>query len=221
MNELPLFPLNLVLFPMQSLALHIFEDRYKEMIRHCIDTDSTFGIVMLERGMAEEGRSRAEPLPSMIGCTAHISQVQELPDGRMNIVVVGRERFKIHAFDTAKAYLRGTVEYLPIAQAGEMPSDDAITGLKRCIQGYLQVLEKGGRIQPGARKLPRDPVILASLAAVMLHDISINQRQALLEATDLATMFDDLRAMYRREIVLLEAMLTEPQDDQLAPFSPN
>jgi Lon protease-like protein len=221
MIELPLFPLNLVLFPMQSLALHIFEDRYKEMIRHCIDTDSPFGIVMLERGAAEEGRSRAEPLPSLVGCTAHISQVQELPDGRMNIVVVGRERFKIHAFDTAKAYLRGTVEYIPVAQAGEMPSAEAVNGLKRCIQGYLQVLEKGGRIQPGARKLPRDPMTLGSLAAVMLHDISVNQRQSLLEAADLATMFDDLRALYRREIVLLEAMLTEPQDDQLAPFSPN
>jgi hypothetical protein len=55
----------------------------------------------------------------------------------------------------------------------------------------------------------------------MLHDISAKQRQSLLEADDLAAMFDDLRALYRREIVLLEAMLTEPQDDHLAPFSPN
>src|SRR5690606_29501284 len=133
-------------FPMQSLALHIFEERYKEMIRLCIDTDTPFGIVLLERGAAEEGRSRTESLPSLIGCTAHISQVQELPDGRMNIVVVGRDRFKVHAFDTAKAYLRGTVEYIPVAQAGEMPSEDAMNGLKRCLHAYLQVLEKGGRI---------------------------------------------------------------------------
>ena len=221
MIELPLFPLNLVLFPMQTLALHIFEERYKEMIRLCIDTESAFGVVLLERGSAEEGRSRVEPLPSLVGCTAHISQVQELPDGRMNIVVVGRDRFKIHAFDTAKAYLRGTVELIPVAQAGDMPSDEAVTGLKRCVHGYLQVLEKGGRIQPGARKLPRDPMTLGSLAAVILHDISAKQRQELLEADNLAAMFDDLRALYRREIVLLEAMLTEPQDDELAPFSPN
>lgn len=221
MFEIPLFPLNLVLFPMQSLALHIFEERYKEMIRHCIDTDSPFGIVLLERGQAEEGRSRVEPLPSLVGCTAQISQVQELPDGRMNIVVVGRDRFKVHTFDTAKSYLRGTVEYTPIAQAGAAPSEEVVAGLKRCVHGYLQVLEKGGRIQPGARKLPRDPVTLSSLAAVMLHDISAQQRQSLLEAADLATMFEDLRALYRREIVLLEAMLTEPQDDHLAPFSPN
>ena len=221
MIELPLFPLNLVLFPMQSLALHIFEERYKEMIRHCIDTDTAFGIVLLERGLAEEGRSRAEPLPSLVGCTAHISQVQDLPDGRMNIVVAGRERFRIHAFDGAKAYLRGTVEYIPIAQAGATPSDEAVLGLRRCVHAYLQVLEKAGRIQPGARKLPRDPVTLGSLAAVMLHDISATQRQSLLEAEDLAWMFDALRVLYRREIVLLEAMLTEPQDDQLAPFSPN
>lgn len=221
MLELPLFPLNLVLFPMQSLALHIFEDRYKEMIRFCIDTDSPFGIVLLERGLAEEGRSRADALPSLIGCTAHITQVQDLPDGRMNVVVVGRERFKVHTFDTEKAYLRGTVEYIPIAQAGQMPDEDGVNGLKRCMQGYLQVLEKNGRIQAGARKLPHDLVTLGSLAAVMLHDISAAQRQTLLQAADLAAMFVELRALYRREIVLLEAMLTEPQDDHLSSFSPN
>src|SRR5690606_14874665 len=146
---------------------------------------------------------------------------QEMADGRMNIVVVGRERFKVQRFDTDKAYLRGIIEHIPIADAGVMPSEEAVMGLKRCVQGYLQVLEKGGQIQAGTRKLPRNPVRLSSLAAVMLHDIAAQQRQSLLEATDLATMFDDLRALYRREIVLLEAMLTEPQDDHLAPFSPN
>ncbi len=73
----------------------------------------------------------------------------------------------------------------------------------------------------GKRKLPGDPLTLASLAAVLLHDVAVSQRQSLLEAEDLGVLFEDLRSLYRREIVLLDAMLSEPQDDQIAPFSPN
>lgn len=81
MFDLPLFPLQLVLFPLQSLALHIFEERYKEMINHCIATDSPFGIVLLEQGAAEEGRSRVEAKLTVVGTTAAITQVQHLPEG--------------------------------------------------------------------------------------------------------------------------------------------
>lgn len=221
MYELPLFPLNLVLFPMQSLALHIFEERYKTMIQHCIDTDSPFGVVLLEQGAAEEGRSRVEAKPRLIGCTAHISQVQQLGDGRMNIIVVGRERFKIHEFLLDKPYLAGNVENLPQRGLDGAASEPLITSLKRSMTRYLKVLEEAGRIQPGTRKMPSDPQTLGSLAAVMLHDISLLQRQALLEAETLHGMFSELQTLYRREIVLLEAMLTEPGDDQIAPFSAN
>lgn len=221
MFELPLFPLNLVLFPMQSIALHVFEDRYKLMIQHCIDTDSPFGVVLLEQGAAEEGRSRVEAKPRTIGCTAHISQVQKLPDGRMNIIIVGRERFRIVEFMHDKPFLEGLVETIPLSPASQPVPAATIDGLNRCVTRYLQVLQKAGRVQPGKRKLPSDPLTLASLAAVLLHDISVSQRQSLLEADHLGVLFEDLRSLYRREIVLLDAMLSEPQDDQIAPFSPN
>lgn len=220
MYDLPLFPLNLVLFPMQSIALHIFEERYKQMIRACIEADAPFGVVLLEQGAAEEGRSRVEAKPRLVGCTAYISQVQQLPEGRMNIIVVGRERFKIHGFKHDLPYLVGEVEPLPISTGMALPQA-SIDGLNRCVTRYLKVLEQAGRIQSGARRLPSDPVTLGSLAAVLLHDISASQRQTLLEAEDLQHLFDDLRTLYRREIVLLEAMLTEPDGDELAPFSPN
>lgn len=221
MFELPLFPLNLVLFPMQSLALHVFEERYKLMIQHCIDTDSPFGVVLLEQGAAEEGRSRVEAKPRNIGCTAHISQVQKLADGRMNIIVVGRERFKVLEFKHDKPYFEGLVEHFPLSPTAQPIPATTIDGLNRCVTRYLQVLQKAGRVQPGKRKLPGDPLTLASLAAVLLHDVAVSQRQSLLEAEDLGVLFEDLRSLYRREIVLLDAMLSEPQDDQIAPFSPN
>jgi uncharacterized protein len=219
MVELPLFPLNLVLFPMQSLALHVFEQRYRQLVSDCLTTDSPFGIVLLESGAAEEGRSRVAAVPRLTGTTATIVQTQALTDGRMNLLVVGRERFRVLEFDRSKPYLTGLVELSPLPSDGL--TSYARHGLQRCVARYLQVLEKAGRVQPAARKLPAHPLMLASLAAVLLHDISADQRQQLLEAEDLAGMYDDLRAVYRREIVLLETMLTEPDDTALAPFSPN
>jgi Lon protease-like protein len=221
MFELPLFPLNLVLMPFQPLALHIFEERYKAMINHCISTDSPFGVVLLEQGAAEEGRSSSPPKPYLIGTSAHISQVQPLPEGRMNIIVVGRERFRIHEFRHDKPYLVGVVEYAPLLPDGESVAESSVQGLIRSVSRYLKVLEQAGRIQPASRTLPTDPSTLAFLASALLNDIDNRQRQALLEAVNLTVMMDELRVMYRREIVLLQAMLSMPEDDSGTPFSPN
>ncbi len=221
MFELPLFPLNLVLMPLQPLALHIFEDRYQQMISHCIATDTPFGVVLLEQGLAEEGRSNAPTMPHVVGTTAHITQVQQLPEGRMNIIVVGRERFRVHDFLSDRPYLVGVVEPEPMMYEGVVIPDASMRGLSRSVTRYLKVLEQAGRIQPSTRELPSDPAALAFLASALLHDISTPQRQMLLESDDLAVMLERLRAMYRREIVLLQAMLNVSDDNEVGPFSPN
>ena len=86
MFELPLFPLNTVLFPGMPLPLHIFEDRYKQMINNCLEEKEPFGVVLIRNGKEALG-----PLaqPHSIGCTARIVEVQKLSDGRMNITSVG------------------------------------------------------------------------------------------------------------------------------------
>src|SRR5579864_9227947 len=82
---LPLFPLDLVLLPRVPLPLHVFEPRYKEMIKECLDENRQFGII----------RSHAETLAT-IGCTAEILNVlKKYPDGRMNILTEGRKRFEL------------------------------------------------------------------------------------------------------------------------------
>ena len=98
---LPLFPLPVVLFPRTQLPLHIFEDRYKELISEAIRNNSEFGIVRSgERGVAN------------IGCTAIVDEVsQRYPDGRLDIVTVGLRRFEIHELNSDKSFLRGSVEY--------------------------------------------------------------------------------------------------------------
>jgi len=101
-SHLPLFPLDLVLFPGASLPLHIFEPRYREMISECLDRKKSFGVVRAkEEGVAE------------IGCTAEVITVaRKYPDGRMDIVTEGRERFEVIRVNQERSFLQADVLYL-------------------------------------------------------------------------------------------------------------
>jgi Lon protease-like protein len=96
---LPLFPLDVVLFPGLPLPLHIFEPRYKEMIGNCLAQSKAFGVVRsVEQGLAE------------VGCTAEIvTVVNRYPDGRLDIVAQGRERFQILNVNQEDSFLRAEV----------------------------------------------------------------------------------------------------------------
>ncbi len=102
MSLLPLFPLDMVLFPGTPLPLHIFEPRYREMISECLDQKKMFGVVRAkEEGVAE------------IGCTAEIITVtKKYPDGRMDIVAEGRERFEVMQVNQERSFLQAEVLYL-------------------------------------------------------------------------------------------------------------
>ena len=106
--DLPLFPLKTVLFPGARLPLHIFEPRYRQMIGECVEREAPFGVVLIRSG-AEVGGGA---VPHRVGATARITAVERLPDGRMNIVTVGQQRFRILETTTERPYLMGTVELL-------------------------------------------------------------------------------------------------------------
>jgi Lon protease-like protein len=98
--RIPLFPLNTVLFPGTALPLHIFEGRYREMIGECVAQDRVFGVVRAE------GESLA-----IIGCTARVVRVLErFPDGRMNVLCEGEQRFEIEGLDESRIFLQADVE---------------------------------------------------------------------------------------------------------------
>ncbi len=98
---LPLFPLQVVVFPRTPLPLHIFEERYKKMVGEAIHDRSEFGIVLAK----DEGIVNA-------GCTVVVEKVlKEYPDGRMDILTSGRRRFEILFLNEEREYLRGEVEY--------------------------------------------------------------------------------------------------------------
>jgi Lon protease-like protein len=122
---LPLFPLQVVLLPGSQLPLHIFEDRYKEMIGEVIRDQQEFGVVLAnEKGIVNTG------------CTAIVDKVlRQYPDGRMDILAYGRRRFEIVLLNDERSYLRGSVEFFDDEEFEPVPPDIQ----KRAIDGYNQL----------------------------------------------------------------------------------
>ena len=126
MSEIPLFPLNVVLMPGTSLPLHIFEERYKQMVNECLDSETEFGMVL-----ADEDGTRG------VGCTARIVElVQRFEDGRMVILVEGSRRFKLNNIMTGKPYYVGDVDYLE-----DGPDDDVSSLAEECVALLERVVE--------------------------------------------------------------------------------
>jgi Lon protease-like protein len=106
---IPLFPLNIVLLPETPIPLHIFEERYKEMVKLCLETKSEFGIVLASASKIQT-----------YGCTAHIEKViHTYEDGRMDIQVRGVNRFKILEVSEDEAYLQAEVEFFDDLESHE------------------------------------------------------------------------------------------------------
>jgi ATP-dependent Lon protease len=101
-DRIPLFPLNVVLFPGEQLPLHIFEPRYRRMVHECLDAKSPFGMLLaLQNGVVR------------VGCTAEILEVfKRYEDGRMDIITVGRDPFRILDVFTEDPLLEGRVDFL-------------------------------------------------------------------------------------------------------------
>jgi Lon protease-like protein len=172
---LRLFPLQSVLFPGMRMPLHIFEDRYKTMIRECIEEDAPFGVLLIRVG-AEVGGAA---VPYGIGTTARINQVEYLDDGRMNIFAIGERRFRVVKLDTSHDYLAGEIEYVE----SESVSDDAAALMPQArdlfneyFRTYLALADQWTR----GVALPDDPGDAADYIAART-DASAQLKQAWLE----------------------------------------
>jgi Lon protease-like protein len=207
--ELPLFPLNSVLFPGMPIRLHIFEERYKQMVHECRRNQTPFGIVLIE-----VGREAFGPLatPCRIGTTAYISDVQELPRGNLNILAVGRDRFQIQSLDgESKPYLMGDVDLMPFEN---QQSPAALRGrdlLQPLMHRYLKALEKSGAIEFDNAELPDEPLALAYLSAMLLQSEN-EAKQQLLEAQDTKTLLQYLIQKYNKEVVFMDMLMSPPHD---------
>jgi Lon protease-like protein len=132
---LPIFPLAVVLLPGNELPLHIFEERYKQMIAMVLERGGEFGVVLATQG----GIAAA-------GCTATVEAVtRRYEDGRMDIVAVGRRRFNIRSLDEQEAYLRGEVDYFEdsIGEASSSLRRDAIAACDRVEESTAERQDTG------------------------------------------------------------------------------
>jgi Lon protease-like protein len=124
--DIPLFPLNVVLMPGTPLPLHIFEERYKQMINECLDSETEFGMVL-----ADESGTR------QVGCTARIVElVQRYDDGRMVVLVEGSRRFKLNNVLSGKPYYVGDIEYFE-----DGPEEDITALAEDCVALLERVVE--------------------------------------------------------------------------------
>jgi Lon protease-like protein len=156
---LPLFPLDVVLFPGTVLPLHIFEPRYKEMIGEVLEAKEKFGIV---RGTAEGVAG--------VGCTAEIVAVpKQYEDGRMDIVTEGRERFEVMDINTERSFYRAEVLYFV-----DEPEPAAKDQVARLVEIHAEALTLMGA---AAEPPPQDEKELSFLVAgSMPFDLDFKQK---------------------------------------------
>jgi uncharacterized protein len=213
MYELSLFPLDTVLFPGTPIHLHIFEPRYRKMMNRCISEDRPFGVVLIRRGL-EAGGALAEPHP--VGCTARIASVEPLPDGRMNLVGVGEECFRILELNHEQSYLVGQVEGLPIERPHSIDMLRGARALAPWVRRYLveiSQMEPAYELDLSNLQLPEDPLLLIYWAASLLQ-IPALEKQPLLEARRAADLLDGVLRLYRRETALLGQMMGSSRADE-------
>jgi Lon protease-like protein len=210
-ERLPLFPLSTVLYPGLQLPLHIFEERYRQLIRDLTTgpvKPPAFGVIAIRQGR-ESGQTR--PALYDVGCTAVLRRVEPLPNGRFDILATGTQRFRLHDVDAAGPYLVGDVEYLP-----EEVGADAVAPAGATAAAYLdyvdRLLSSAGQAPRTNRELPTDPVLLSYLvAAAMVLDL--RDKQQLLEAVDASARLRAELALLRRERQLLAHLPSLPGTD--------
>ncbi len=171
--ELPLFPLNTVLFPGATLPLHIFEERYKTMVNMCLNEKRPFGVLLIRRG-----REVAEAVESFeVGTTAHIAQVQQVEEGRLNLICLGGERFRVSSTSSDRPYLVGEVELLA-TKADDEPKTQELAGdagslFAEYIRLYLAMTQQWAR----SVEMPSNPDRLADyIGSRVAADLLTKQR---------------------------------------------
>jgi len=178
LEELPLFPLNAVIFPYAALQLHIFEDRYREMVRTCLEFDRPFGIVLIRSG-SETGTAD----PYMVGTAVRITRVHNYDDGRMDIDVQGERRFRIRQLDETHSYLVGHVE--PVVEHEIEDSPRANQLISQAKEEFENLMRRFFSRQEFNVQVvfPPDPVALSFTIANLIHMDNLD-KQRLLETTD-------------------------------------
>jgi Lon protease-like protein len=203
----PMFPLGSVLLPGVVLPLHVFEPRYRALVRDCLAGDRSFGVVLIERGSEVGGGD----VRTDAGTLARIVRVDELPGDRYALVAVGLHRIRVTRWLPDDPYPRAEVEPWPDEPGPAAGGDGAalaeVTALLR--RAAALRAELGEPAPPLDVDLGDDPVV-AGYRATALSPLGPADRHDLLCAATAGARLDRLRELLRDQIELLEARLAAP-----------
>jgi uncharacterized protein len=218
---LPLFPLGAVLYPGMLLPLHIFEDRYRQLVRDLLARPEPrrFGVIAIRKGR-ETGVEGVHSLYE-IGCSATLRRVEEHPDGRFDIVTVGTRRFRLLALDQTRPYLQGDIEPLTDEAVDRDAAAPLVRTVQTAFQAYVDALTEGGGAVVRVDDLPDEPTLLSFLVAAAMV-IDLPERQGLLAEPDTVRRLSAERSLLSRETAMLKTTTSRPAPDlRHTPYSPN
>jgi Lon protease-like protein len=201
---IPIFPLNLVLFPGMVLPLRIFEPRYQAMVRKLLADDRKFGVALIADG-EEVGEAAT---PCRVGTIAEISSVEAAADGQLMLLCVGLRRFRIEEMIDGEPYLQAAVTILEEGDPAE-PVDEAL--LTACVEGLEGYIESLTRITNLSISVPADelsPIDLSYLMAALLQ-VENDQKQALLEVADAEERLQEALEMLKEERADIDNFLAQ------------
>ncbi|HEV8190974.1 MAG TPA: LON peptidase substrate-binding domain-containing protein [Ktedonobacterales bacterium] len=206
--EIPLVPLNAVLFPGMALPLHVFEPRYRQMTKECLDNGAPIGIVLaLPEGMVEREAS------AHIGTMARICDYQRLPDGRYNLLTVGTQRFEVVEVRHDHPYISGLVRLLKDQPADDLQmTDDLAREGRMILREYLQLVLQLLGSEDFAIEMPEQADDLSFLIAASLS-CEDNEKQRLLEITSVSERLATGVRLLREEVEVLR----HHNDEETAP----
>lgn len=216
-SNLSLFPLNVVLFPGMILPLHIFEERYKAMIRECLATEQSFGVVLARSGRAQHPNVAGLNPDDLyeVGTVARITAVENLKDGRMNLVTIGQDRFIIRDIQPNEDdYLIGQVDPFPMQNEEDSQLvENLIHRLRPIVQRYIGHLGDVSGENLSDTILPNDPTALAFLAGAAMQG-PLPSKQELLSAKSLPVLVAKTISVLDTEDKILAYMLRAYQAHQ-------
>jgi Lon protease-like protein len=218
---LPLFPLGAVLYPGMLLPLHIFEERYRQLVRDLLDgaEPRRFGVIAIRKGR-ETGIDAVHSLYE-IGCTATLRRVDQHEDGRFDIVTLGTQRFRLLRLYHTRPYLQGEVEMLAEDPVDAATAGPAVRVIQAAFREYLDALTEWGGATVRLEELPDEPELLSFIVAAATV-IDLQERQAMLAESDTLRRLAMQRALLSRETAMLRTTTSRPAPDlRNTPYSPN
>jgi uncharacterized protein len=220
-TRLPLFPLGSVLYPGLVLPLHIFEERYRQLVADLLDGPEPreIGVIAIQHGR-ETGVDGVSAL-YQTGCTAVVRRVEKHDDGRFDLVTVGSQRFRLLSLGEQAPYFSGDIELLPDELGDDGETDALVPAVQQAFREYLQTLSDRGGARVSIPELPGEPILLSYLvAAAVVVDLPVKQQ--LLEEPDAHRRLAAERRLLAAERRLLQSLTATPAPDlRFSPYSQN